>query len=164
MKIKAKNFYYKFDRLNFWLLFNIAFFNMLAYCCFSCPCLLFWPQTQILIGVFIFSCLAWCFKYVKKHRMAFIDNESITIDHCKPLFWKDVQNAEERIVRCCFKKRKIIVLNIKDGTDYQYNFLQKHNGEFTPFSIPLYGILSKEDEEEITKLIARKVPLKKLSN
>lgn len=162
METKAKSFYYKFDRLNFWLIFNIAFFNMLVWCCYTCPCLLYWTQTQALIGVFVFSCLAWCFKYVKKHRMALVDDESITIDHCKPLYWKDVKDAEEKIVRCCFLKRRIIVLNIKEGVDYQYNFLQKHNGAFTPFSIPLYGIIGKEDEEEIVRIISAKIPLKRL--
>lgn len=94
--------------------------------------------------------------------MALVDDESITIDHCKPLYWKDVKDAEEKIVRCCFLKRRIIVLNIKEGVDYQYNFLQKHNGAFTPFSIPLYGIIGKEDEEEIVRIISAKIPLKRL--
>lgn len=51
----------------------------------------------------------------------------------------------------------------KEGIDYKYNFLQKHNGEFTPFSVPLYGILSKEDEEKIVEVIAEKTFLKRLS-
>ena len=64
------------------------------------------------------------------------------------------------MVRCCGKLRKVIVLIPHDNIDYKYNFLQRHNGEFTPFSIPLYGILSKEDEEKMVNLIARKVGLK----
>lgn len=44
----------------------------------------------------------------------------------------------------------------KDGISYRYNFLQKHNGDFTPFAIPLYGLLSPEDEKEIAEIVAEK--------
>ncbi len=162
MIIQTQSFYYKFNRLNFWLLLNIVLFLMIVCCCCRFPSLLFWPQTQVFIGVFVFSCLSWGFKYVKRHRLALIDNESICIDHCKPLFWKDVAEAEEKVVRCCCRKMPVIVLKIKENTPYEYNFLQKHNGDFTPFSIPLYGVISKEDEEELIRIIAQKVPLKRL--
>ena len=89
-----------------------------------------------------------------------ITPESIKIDHCNPLNWKDIRFAEERIVHCMGMRRKVIVLVPVDNLDYKYNFLQKHNGEFTPFSIPLYGILSKDDEDKIRNIVAKKVPLK----
>jgi len=50
-------------------------------------------------------------------------------------------------------------LNHRLSTD---NFLQRHNGDFTPFSIPLYEIVSPEDAAELTEIIAEKVKLTRL--
>ena len=124
---QTKTFYYKFNPVNAWMIFNAVLFIMILHCCIVCPCLLFWWQTQVIIGVFIFSTLAWGYKYVLKHKMAVIDDEGITIDHCNKLLWKDVESAEEKTIRCWFKKYDIIVLNPKKGIDYKYNFLQRHN-------------------------------------
>lgn len=157
-----KIFYYSFNRVNFWLMFNIAFFITLAYVAITCPCLFYWTQTQVLMGVFLFSCLAWSWKYIKKHKMAVITDESIAIDHCQPLKWDDVKEAKEKMVRCGFFSKKVLVLETKKNIKYCYNFLQKHNCGFTPFSIPLYGILSPKDEAEIIKIVAQKVTIKKL--
>ena len=118
---------------------------------------------QVLWGTLAFSCAVWSWKYLHKQRLALITDESIAIDHCQPLAWNDIDYAEERVVRCCFRKLKIIVLIPKSGLDYQYNFLQRHNGDFTAFSIPLYEIITKTDAEEITALIAKKVKLTRLS-
>ena len=41
----------------------------------------------------------------------------------------------------------------KEGIDYKYNFLQKHNCDFTPFSIPLYDIMDTKDRDELVALI-----------
>ena len=62
----------------------------------------------------------------------------------------------------CGKERRVIVLLPKKGLDYKYSFLQKHNGEFTPFCLPLYGILTPEDEEKVFRIVAEKVGLKAL--
>lgn len=157
-----KTFYYKFNPLNLWLALNAALIITLAWGISHCPCLLYWHQTQILIGVVLFSVMAWSYKYLFKHKMAVITDQDITIDHCKPLKWTDVASAEEKIVRCGLRKRKIIILVPQDGIGYKYNFLQKHNCGFTAFSIPLYGIISDDDAAEISKIIADKVPLTKL--
>lgn len=157
-----KTFYYHFNPINAWLVLNITLFICLVWCLTCCPCLFYWPQVQVLIGTFVFSLIAWCIKYLGKHKMATLTDESITIDHCAPLYWKDVEKAEERIVRCCLLKRKIIVLLPKADIDYKYNFLQKHNGDFTPFSIPLYDIVTPQDMEEISRIITSKVPFTKL--
>lgn len=157
MKLEKREFYYKFNKLNAWLILNIVLFNVLAYWSVVCPCLTFWWQTQVLIGVCVVSWVVWSYKYLKKHRMALVDDESITIDTCKPLFWKDVKSAEEKIVRCGLKKRRIIVLHPKENIKYSYNWLQKHNCGFGAFSIPLYGILSTEDEETLIKIVKSKV-------
>lgn len=161
---KEKVFYYHFDWLNAWFIFNSSFLITLIYGAFKCPCLCYWPQVQILWGCCAFSIGTWAWKYLKKHRLAVFDDEGITIDTCAPLKWKDIDFAEERIVRCCFKKLRIIVLVPKEGIDYKYNFLQKHNGDFTPFSIPLYEVVTPEDAKAMTKLIAKKVTLNKLKN
>ena len=91
--------------------------------------------------------------------MAVITDKDITIDHNAPLAWKDIAYAEETIVKCCGKNRKVLSLVARDGIDYKYNWLQNHN-PFPAFSIPLYGIISKEDEEKITKIIDKKVGIK----
>ena len=160
--MKEKVFYYNFNWLNGWFVLNVVLFIVLGHCLYTCPCLLCWPQTIILLAVFLFSVAVWAYKYLFKHKMAVITDENITIDHCKPLKWKDIASAEERMVYCCFKHRKILVLVPKENIDYQYNFLQKHNCDFTPFSIPLYGLLTPEDEVEICKIVAKKIKIKKM--
>lgn len=157
-----KTFYYKFNRLNLWMALNVLMIITFAWGLNHCPRLLYWDQTQILLGVLLLSLLGWAYKYLLRHKMAVITDEDITIDHCAPLKWKDIVSAEERIVRCGLHKYKIIVLSPKDGIDYKYNFLQKHNYGFTAFSIPLYGIISNSDTAEISKIIADKLPYTKL--
>ena len=158
--METKIFYYSFKRWNGWLYFNIAYFIVILHCLICCPRLLAWPQTQVFVGAFVFSVLAWCYKYVHKHKCAVVTDESIAIDHTQPLKWSDVEKAEIRYVWCCLKKRKILVLIPKQGIDYKYNFLQRHNQPFTPFSLPLYGILSPTDEQELTAIVMTKVGLK----
>lgn len=152
-----KVFYYKFDWLNAWFVLNAVLLIMIAHCFYCCPCLIYWWQTQVIIGTVLFSVLVWCWKYVFKHKMAVVTDDDITIDCCKPLKWKDIASAEQKDVRCWFKNYKVIVLNPKTDIKYQYNFLQKHNCGFTPFSIPLYGIVSEQDIDELKKIIKEKV-------
>lgn len=161
---KAKVFYYHFDWVNIWFILNTSYFITLVYGSFKCPCMLWWWQMQVIWGTCLCSIGLWAWKYLLKHRLAVFDDEGITIDTCAPLKWNDIKNAEERIVRCCLKKLKIIVLNPKEGIDYKYNFLQRHNGEFTPFSIPLYDVVTKEDAKAMSKIIATKVKLIKLKS
>ena len=151
--MQSKTFYYHFDWLNAWFVLNAVLLIMLIYIGICCPRLYFWPQTQVLIGVLVFSLAMWYFKCIHKHAVAVVTDESIKIDHTKPLYWRDVAYAEEREVWCCLKKRKILVLVPKENIDYKYNFLQKHNGDFTPFSIPLYGVLTPADEKELSEII-----------
>lgn len=152
-----KIFYYKFNRVNAWLMLNLALTITLAYWSIRCVCLLYWIQTQILIGVCVFSWLAWGWKYLLKHRAVVIDGEGIKLDYSRKLPWKDIARTEEKEVRCGFRRYKVLTLVPKKGIDYEYNFLQRHNGEFTPFAIPLYGLLSSEDEKEIVKIVKSKV-------
>ena len=102
----------------------------------------------------------WLYKYVAENEMAVITDKDIKIDHNNPIAWKDIAYAEEKTVRCCGENRKILSLVPHDGVDYKYSWLQLHNAGFTAFSIPLYGIISKEDEEKIIKIIDKKVGIK----
>jgi len=156
-----KTFYYKFKKNYIWLILNVAALAGIIFCCIRHPSLTVWLETQTLVILLTVMLVLWIYKFVLRHPMAVIDDETIKIDHTNPLKWSDIASAEEKIVNCCGKKR-IISLIPKDNINYKYNFLQKHNGDFTPFSIPLYGIISPEDEEEITKIVARKVGLKRL--
>ena len=106
----------------------------------------------------LFSWGLWIYKHCMKQVLAVITKESIKIDHCQPLLWKDVASAEERLVWCGFRKLKIIVLNTREDIDYHYNFLQKHNGEFTPFSLPLYSVVNREETEELKRILMKRVP------
>ena len=138
--LNEKIFYYRFNKLNAWLILNLALTITLVYWGVRCPCLLFWGQTQVLLGVCLLSWLAWGWKYVLKNKAVVVDDEG----------------TEEKDVRCCFRNCRVLTLVPKDGISYRYNFLQKHNGDFTPFAIPLYGLLSPEDEKEIAEIVAEK--------
>ena len=116
-----------------------------------------------MVGTVLVSTILWGYKYLLRHRMALIDDKTITIDHCAPLKWKDIKYAEERIVRCCLLQYKIIALVPKDNIDYKYNFLQRHNGDFGAFSIPLYKVISREDADKITEIIADKTVFRRIS-
>ena len=157
-----KTFYYNFDWFNGWFALNTALLVVIIWSLVQCPCFFCVPQAGVLLAVFLVSIAFWSYKYLLKHRMALVTDEYIKIDNCAPLNWKDIIGAEERIIKCCGKQRKIIVLIPKKDIEYKYNFLQRHNGEFTPFSIPLYGILSAEDEKELTQIVSKKVKLKKI--
>lgn len=160
--MEEKVFYYTFKKFGTWTVLNIVLCAMLACVLFRFPCMIFCPPTQILLVLFVVSLTGWFWRTFAKHRLAVVTDDYIKIDSCAPLYWKDVETAEEREVFCCLKKRKIIVLVPKDGTDYRYNFLQKHNGPFTPFSIPLYGIVSNADVQALSEIVEQKVGLKKL--
>jgi hypothetical protein len=122
--------------------------------------ILLYPQMWIIFGCVFFSWGVWYYKYIHPQTMAVITDESIKIDHTNPIKWKDIAYAEENDVYCCFKKHRVLALIPKENIDYRYNWLQKHN-PFPPFSIPLYGLLKKEDEEELVSLVLKKVKLKK---
>ncbi len=160
---ETRAFYYNFNPLNGWLILNSVLTIILVYALFSCPCLLYWWQSWVLVGTVLVSTILWGYKYLLRHRMALIDDKAITIDHCAPLKWKDIKYAEERVVRCWLLRYKIIALVPKDNIDYKYNFLQRHNGDFGAFSIPLYKVISSDDAKEISEIIADKTKLKRIS-
>jgi len=155
-----KTYYYCFKKADWWLVFNILITFMILMCLKCGAWIWFLPQMQVLVLLSLFAWGLWCYKYIHPQKMAVVTDDFIQIDHCRPLYWKDVDYAEEREVYCCFKKLKIIALVPKKGIDYRYNWLQKHNSDFTAFSIPLYGILKAEDEEELKALVAAKTKLK----
>ena len=95
-----------------------------------------------------------------KQVAVIITDDTIKIDHCAPLAWKDIKDAEIKDVRMCCGKMKVLSLNPKKGIKYRYNLLQKNNGDFGAFPIPLYGILTPEDEKEITQIVKKHVKIK----
>ncbi|MBR1604679.1 MAG: hypothetical protein IJ660_01060 [Alphaproteobacteria bacterium] len=159
---EPKIFYYHFKPFNFWLFFNILVLLFILGNCLCCPFLWHWPQTYIMLITILASWGLWIYKHCVQQILAVITDESIKIDHCQPLLWKNVISAEERIVWCGVRKLKIIIFNTREDMDYRYNFLQKHNGGFTPFSIPLYDVVPTSDAEQIKAEIIKRVPLKNL--
>ncbi len=154
--------YYHFKKNYIWLMLNVMALVLIASCLLKNLSYACWWEFQVLTSLFIFTLLIWIYKYAIKQPMAVITDETIKIDHSNPIAWKDIELAEERMVKCCGKERRVIVLLPKKGLDYKYSFLQKHNGEFTPFCLPLYGILTPEDEEKVFRIVAEKVGLKAL--
>ena len=155
--MKTQEFYYQFDKVNCWTIINASLTLMLVMCAIKCPCAYLWPQTIFLVLLCLASWGAWSYKYLKKQRCALVDEKGITLDHCQKLLWKDIKSVYEKKVSCCFRKYPILVLEPNEGIDYQYNFLQRHNGEWTPFSVPLYDVLSKADREALVQIIHSKV-------
>lgn len=152
-----KIYYYLFPRNKIWLALNLILVAIILTSASYCPCAFFFEQTVYIIGALLLSAIAWAYIYMFQHKMAVVTDDYIQIDHTNPLYWKDVKSAEEREIVCCWKKRKILVLVPKKDIKYEYNFLQKHNGGFTAFSIPLYGVISQEDEEELVEIVRKKV-------
>ena len=156
--------YYKFKKgfwCWLWLIFDVAALALL-FKCLCCPVRLYTWQILALLIVVAAHLGVWLYKFAADNEMAVISDKDIKIDHNNPIAWKDIAYAEEKMVRCCGKDRKILSLVPHDGIDYKYSWLQLHNAGFTAFSIPLYGIISKEDEEKIIKIIEKKVGIKTL--
>lgn len=160
--MKEIKIFYRFKILSGWFYLNLILTLLTVAAFVKCPTFFCWPEISALAIALVCSWLIWAYIRFAKHVMAVVTDKYIKIDHNNPLLWKDVKDAEERVVRCGLKKRKVLILNPKEDIDYKYNFLQKHNGEFTAFCIPLYGILTPEDEAEITNIVAKKVSLKRL--
>ncbi|MBQ8481295.1 MAG: hypothetical protein IJ532_02035 [Alphaproteobacteria bacterium] len=152
-----KIYYYSFKRFNLWLIFNIILVVKVFYCLIKCPIVFAYPQSYVILGCIFVSIAVWCYKYLLKHSVAYVNDKSIQIDHCNPLNWEDIASTEEKVVYCGFSKMPVLILHPKKGIDYKYNFLQKHNSGFTPFSIPLYDVMKPEDQKELVDLIKKKV-------
>ncbi len=149
----SKTYYYHFNKFDtiFWamlIVFIMALGCSWCYCYGFC-CLYVWL-------IFGMMALLWCYKHIK-HKAVVITDESIKIDHCNPLAWKDIKSAEVKTVRMGGRDYKILSLEPKENIEYRYNWLQNHNCCFGPFAIPLYGILTNEDEKEIEKIVMEKV-------
>ena len=148
-----KIYYYHFNKFDstFWAMI-IAFVMAVECCCYYCCCG-FGLCAWILFAVMAFL---WGYKHIK-HKAVVISDSSIKIDYCEPLAWKDIKKAEIKIVKMGNKDYKILSLTPKENIEYHYNWLQKHNCNFGAFAIPLYGILTPEDEKEITAIVQGKI-------
>ena len=147
----TKTYYYHFNKFDktFWAM--ILGFFMLAHTGFRCPC------TWVL---FIVLALVWGYKNLLKQVAVVITDKGIKIDHSRLLPWKDIKDAEIKVVNLCGKKMKVLALNPKKGIKYTYSWLQIHNANFGPFPIPLYGLLTQKDEAEILKSVKKHIKIK----
>ena len=144
--MSQKVFYYRFNP------FDVSYFTaIIMLVCglhFNIESMLYWL-------IFCIETMLWCYKHLVRHTCAVITDKYIKIDHSNPLAWKDIKSAKIKDVKMFYKKRKILVLTPKSGVKYKYNFLQLHNSVFGAFPIPLYGILSPNDEQEIVRLVKK---------
>ena len=143
-----KTFYYKFNKIDdcFWAMVAAVILII----CTNFICLFSW-------GIFAVTFFVWWYKNVSKQACVVITDKDIKIDHSAPLSWKDIADFEIKDVCMCGGRMKILSLIPQPNIKYHYNWLQKHNGDFGAFPIPLYSVLSKEDEDEIVKIIKSKV-------
>ena len=155
--------YYKFKKgfwCYAWLILDLVALGVLFKCFWCMAPHYYMAEILILMVVFGIHLGIWLYKFAADNEMAVITDKDIKIDNNNPIEWKNIAYAEEKTVKCCGKERKILSLVPHDGIDYKYNWLQLHNAGFTAFSIPLYGIISKEDEEKIVKIVDKKVGIK----
>ncbi len=116
--------------------------------------------SPLILILFFLTGTVWGYKTLVKHLAVEITDDYVKIDRSNPLYFKDIKGAEIKEVRLCGKNKKILSLIPKKNIKYQYSYLQQNNGDFGPFPIPLYGILRKEDEDEIVSLIGEKIKIK----
>jgi len=155
IETEKKVFYYHFSKRNLWTLLNVILTVCVPLYVVS-GCVRRFGY-GIVVAILILWIL-WVLYYAVKHPAVVVDAKGIAIDHCDMLPWNAIAEVREENVRCGFKKRRVLVLVPKDGIDYRYNFLQKHN-PFPPFSIPLYGILSAADEKEIVEIVNSRIKM-----
>ena len=143
-----KTFYYKFNKIDncFWAMITASIFVICTH--FVCP---------VSWGLLLITFLVWWYKDILKQPCVTITDKDIKIDHNAPLSWKDIAGFEIKDVCMCGGRMKILSLIAQKNIKYHYNWLQKHNGDFGAFAIPLYSVLSKEDEDEIIKIVKSKV-------
>lgn len=146
-----KQFYYPFKK------FDICFFCWLIEFLFILYTKIYSP---FILFLFFITGALWGYKTLVKHVAVEITDEYVKIDKSEPLYFKNIKSAEIKEVRLCGKNKKILSLTPKKNIKYNYSYLQLNNCDFGPFPIPLYGILTKEDEKEIVELISKKVKMK----
>ena len=146
-----KTYYYRFNK------FDKTFIAMIA-----ALCLVFYVGQGDLVSwtLFVGITLVWFIKNFLKHKAVVITDKWIKIDYSQPLPWKDIKDAEIKVVNLCGHHMKVLALTPKKGIKYNYSFMQKHNANFGPFPIPLYGILTADDEKEIVQIVKKHVKIK----
>ena len=146
--MNQKKFYYTSSKWDIFLL--IASIELVLLCTIC-------TENKLMWFAFLITLAVWICKHFLKNPAVIITDNNIKIDFSHPIAWTDIENAEIKEVRLCGKNKKILSLNPKQHINYKYSYLQKNNCSFGPFPIPLYGILSQEDEEEIIKIVKEKV-------
>ena len=153
-------FYYRFKTNYVWLILTLLLLGFVLHLFFRFPVIVYWWEFWGLLVSGVYSLVLWGYKYLKKHKMAVIDDKYIKIDHCRPLPWRLVACAELKMANFGFKKLPIIIIRTKKPINYNYNPLQRlcSKMDFTAFSIALYA-LSPEDVKKVTEIISRKTIL-----
>lgn len=146
-----KTFYYRFKKFDGCL--AILILEIIFLCLVGISTSFLWLIMALTIGV-------WGYKNIVKHPAVIITDTDIKIDFSDPIKWQDIQSAEIKTVRLCNKDKKILALVPKKDIQYRYSYLQKNNCNFGPFPIPLYGVLTPQDEEEIIRLVGKKIKIK----
>lgn len=150
-------FYYKFSKLNLVFILNLILSAALIYgfdVVFFQDCLFLLKIAAVFCGL---AWVIWFWKSFFPHKAIVIYEDGIRIDHCQKLKWQDIDHIEYKDIKCCFATRKVLSLVPKNETDIKLNMMQKGRNPFPPFSIPLYGILKKSDEDEIIRIVTSKV-------
>lgn len=156
MKKKASKefkFYYSRRKLAMYLLFNLFLLIMALLFTLS-----IFPDYPLVYHFAIFTTALSIFSVLivlLLHKpLAIITSQSITIDRCPPLFWKDVISTSIRTIGKGFWKKDIIIFNVHNFKTYKLNLIQKaiKNSDFTAFSIPLYA-MDRQDARTINQTI-----------
>lgn len=142
---KEFRFYYSRKKLILYLLFNLALLILALLFTIS-----IFPEYPLIYHFAIFttvlSVLSILIVLIVHKPLAVITSQSITIDRCPPLYWRDIISVGTRTIKAGFWKKEIIVFNVRNFKTYKLNLIQKaiKNTDFTAFSIPLYAMDRKE--------------------
>lgn len=157
-----QTFYYSRRKLGLYLLFNCGLLLLaLLFTWMIFPD--YTPVYRFAIAACTISAISALLALLIRHPLAVITPESIRIDFCQPLKWKDIAAARKITIAKYYLgkreyKRNIIIFDVPDLSKYKLNFMQKlsKNSEFSAFSIPLYAMDDKE-AGKIEKLIRRQI-------
>lgn len=149
--MKQKIFYYHFKKINICLV--AAILEIALICYVDVNSFLMW-------SIFVMTMAVWGYKNLIKHPAVIITDKDIKIDYSRPIAWTDIKYATIKNVQLLSETKRVLALIPKENIHYHYSYLQKNNCDFGPFPIPLYGVLTAEDEKEIIRLIEQKIEIK----
>lgn len=150
-------FYYSRCKLALYLFLNLVLLVLALF--FSW---VVFPEHAIVYYFAIVTCVLAVFAVaavlIINYPLAVLTSDSIKIDLCQPLKWKDIKTAKKTQAGYNRWKRDIIIFEVKDISKYRLNFVQRliKNSEYTAFSIPLYA-MNADDAKAIEAKIFKYV-------